>query len=218
MSRFWSHFARRRERWTLTWPARAIVLMVVGVLALGGIRNLYIFLSPTQPAGGKFLVVEGWMPKFAYRSAASIFREGKYAQIIAVSVVLEDGFATIDRPTDSGLESLVAAGVPQGLIAVASYHAIQRDRTYHAALAVREWMRSHGILATSVDIVTLGAHARRSRLLYQEALGDGFRVGVISIEDPRIDPLHWWRTSEGARSVIGETIGYVYARLLFNPE
>ena len=32
------------------------------------------------------------------------------------------------------------------------------------------------------------------------------------------DAAHWWRTSNGVRIVLNETIAYVYARLVFNPE
>jgi len=50
------------------------------------------------------------------------------------------------------------------------------------------------------------------------ALGDDVKVGVISIPDTRFDPSAWWKTSEGARSVLTESIGYVYARVFFSPE
>ena len=58
----------------------------------------------------------------------------------------------------------------------------------------------------------MGAHARRSRLLFAHALGDGFDVGVIPIVDRRFDPAHWWRSSAGVRVTIDETIAYAYAR------
>jgi hypothetical protein len=73
------------------------------------------------------------------------------------------------------------------------------------------------MLTTSVDIVSIGPHARRSRLLYQKALGDKVKVGVIAIEDKRFDPDHWWQSSVGVRSVMGETIAYLYARFFFWP-
>jgi hypothetical protein len=66
-----------------------------------------------------------------------------------------------------------------------------------------------------MDVVTLGAHARRSRLLFQKALGDEFQVGVIAIEDRQFDPNHWWQSSAGVRRVIDELVAYLYARTLF---
>ncbi len=215
---FWSHVVRRRERWTLTWPARALVALLLGAMALAGVRNLYAFLATTRPVGGQYLVVEGWMPGFAYREAAAMFRKGGYTRIIAVSVGRDDGLAPGEQPQDSGAERLAHAGVPAGSIAVASSSAIQRDRTFHAARAVSDWMRRENVTAASLDVLTLGPHARRSHLLYQDALGSAFKVGIIAVDDPRIDPRHWWRTSQGARSVISEAIGYAYARFWFTPD
>jgi hypothetical protein len=69
----------------------------------------------------------------------------------------------------------------------------------------------------SLDLVTLGPHARRSRLLYEEAFGNKVKVGVIAIAIPDYDVKRWWRYSEGVREVIGEGIGYLYVKFLFWP-
>jgi len=65
--------------------------------------------------------------------------------------------------------------------------------------------------------MTLGPHARRSRLLFQKAFGKEVKVGVISVEDRDYDPAHWWRSSEGVREVLGEAIAYFYAKFFFSP-
>jgi len=93
----------------------------------------------------------------------------------------------------------------------------KKDRTYHTALAAKQWLADKKIAAQSFDVMTLGPHARRSRLLYEKAFGGDFKIGIISLEDLEYDKAHWWRSSEGVREVIGETIAYVYARLLFHP-
>ena len=43
-------------------------------------------------------------------------------------------------------------------------------------------------------------------------------MGIISVENREYDPKRWWKYSEGVREVIGEGVGYVYARFLFHPE
>ena len=67
----------------------------------------------------------------------------------------------------------------------------------------------------SVNVVTEGPHARRSRLLFEKAFGKDVQVGVMSIPSPNYDHKHWWRTSEGVRTMISEVLAYGYARLLF---
>jgi hypothetical protein len=42
-------------------------------------------------------------------------------------------------------------------------------------------------------------------------------IGIIAGTPPEYDPAAWWRTSAGARDVIGEAIGFVWAKLFFRP-
>ena len=63
----------------------------------------------------------------------------------------------------------------------------------------------------------MGPHARRSRLLFEKAFGRDTRVGIIALEDRDYDPAHWWKSSQGVRTVTDELIAYGYARLLFHP-
>jgi len=40
-------------------------------------------------------------------------------------------------------------------------------------------------------------------------------LGVTALAETDYDPGHWWRSSAGVRTVIGETLAYGYARVLF---
>ena len=67
----------------------------------------------------------------------------------------------------------------------------------------------------SINVVTEDVHARRTRLLFQKALGNDVAVGIISVPNPDYDARHWWRYSEGVKDVFAESVAYIYARLLF---
>ena len=208
----------RREGWKLTWIGRLIVAgLLMGTVTIVTLK-LDDFLSTNAPVRGEYLIVEGWMPSFAYREAASIFRNGPYKKIIAASVLHEDWDSGGDLRERSGAEKLVAVGVQPDNIITATSGQARRDRTFHAAMAVHEWLVQNGIQDTAVDVVTIGPHARRSRLLFERALGDSARVGVIPIDDRRYDSRRWWRSSAGVRMVIGEFIAYIYARVIFAPD
>ena len=207
----------RRERWTLTWTGRLLTLTIVAVLTVILVRGLCGFLAITSPVGGQFLVVEGWMPTYAYREAATQFRKGGYEKIIAAGVTQEDAGIERDLPEHFGAERLIQFGVPNDRLVTTSSEEVYRDRTFHSAMAVKQWLQAQGLRATSIDVVTIGPHARRSRLLYEKALGNEVRVGVISVEDRRFDPDHWWRSSAGVRTVVDELIAYLYARIVFSP-
>ena len=66
-------------------------------------------------------------------------------------------------------------------------------------------------------MITGGPHARRSRLMFEKALGKGVTVGVMAIPANDYDERHWWHSSQGVRIIIGEALAYAYARLLFYP-
>lgn len=180
-------------------------------------RELNSFLSINRPIAAPVMVVEGWLPRYAYREAARRFLEGRYQRVIVAGVRDEDLRHRGDgTPDDFGVGDLVASGVPAAVVSAAVAEDATRDRTYHAALAVKRALEAQGALGTPVDVVTVGPHARRSQLLFARALADhGRGVGVVGIEDRRFDTAHWWRSSEGVRTVLGEAIAYVYASLVF---
>ena len=69
----------------------------------------------------------------------------------------------------------------------------------------------------AIDVLTVGAHARRSRQLYDKAFLGRVAVGSIAVTDREYDPVQWWKNSEGFREVVGEGLAYLYARIFFWP-
>jgi hypothetical protein len=82
---------------------------------------------------------------------------------------------------------------------------------------LRDWLRTNDPGEKCINVLTEDTHARRTRLLFQEALGKEPRVGIIAVPNPDYDANHWWRYSEGVRGVIDESIAYAYAKFFFWP-
>jgi hypothetical protein len=207
----------RRERWSLTWAGWLLLAFALATLVLIATRGLCAFLSVNDPVGGQFLVVESWLPRYAYREAAVIFREGNYRKIIVAGVLPVDADGEESARIDLGAEDLVGFGVPRDRVMTAPSRDTNKDRTFYSAVAVGGLLLEQGQQGTSVDVVTVGPHARRSRLLYEEALGQSARVGIICLEDRRFDAKRWWDSSEGVRTVVDEAVAYLYARIYFSP-
>jgi hypothetical protein len=166
----------------------------------------------------KTLVVEGWMDEYAIRGSADEFENGDYEHIITTGgPVTGSGGYTNDYNTFAsvGARRLKAAGVAAELVRMVPSHVIGKDRTYSSAIALRRWLSDHNMILPSFNVVTEDAHARRTRLLFQKAFGNGVRVGIISIPNPDYDAKHWWCYSQGVREIIGEGIAYTYARVFF---
>ena len=92
----------------------------------------------------------------------------------------------------------------------------KKDRTYYSVLALNEKFKKDNLLVKSMDVVSLGVHARRTWFLYKKVFAS-VSVGIIAIEPKGYDPSKWWLYSAGVRGIISEMIAYLYVRLIFNP-
>src|SRR5438552_4063387 len=210
----------RKERWGLSWRGWLLVTSAGLVAAYLAFLNIHPFLAITHRVNTNVLVVEGATQRYAIRGGAEEFKNGSYQRIFTTGGPVEgNGGYTNDYNTSASVaaESLEKFGVPDYLVQMVPSRVIARERTYSSAVALRDWFRDHDLPVHSINVLTQGAHARRTRLLYQKAFGKNVAVGVIAVSNPDYDPTQWWRYSDGVREVIGESIAYIYARFFFYP-
>src|SRR5438445_4119345 len=210
----------RKERWSLSWRGRLIVasaLLLVGALVLKGV---YPFLAITHRVNANILVVEGWIHEYAIRAAVKEFQSNHYQRVFTTGgpVVGTGGYINDFYTSASvGADLLKKWGLPDERLQMVPSRVMDRDRTYGSAVALRDWFREHDMAVSSIDVVTEDIHARRTRLLFQEALGKNINVGIIAVPNPDYDARRWWRYSEGVRQVLAESIAYIYSRFFFYP-
>ena len=208
----------RKERWGLSWGGRLLVTALVVVGGYVMIVNIHPFLAVTHRVNANVLVVEGWVSRYAINAAAAEFRNGSYERIFTTGGPVEgSGGYVNDYQTSAsvGADLLKKVGVTDESLQMVPSHVIGRDRTYSSASALRDWFRDHNVTVNKINLLTEDCHARRSRLLYEKAFGKKVSVGIISVCNPDYDPKHWWRSSDGVREVISESIAYLYARFFF---
>jgi uncharacterized SAM-binding protein YcdF (DUF218 family) len=210
----------RKERWSLSWRGRLILafaLLLVGALLLKGV---YPFLATTHRVDTNVLVVEGWVHEYAIRAAVEEFRSNSYQRVFTTGGPVEGKGGYInDYNTEAsvGAELLKNAGVPGQSLQMVPSRVMDRDRTYGSAVALRNWFHEHNMPVGAMNVVTEDVHARRTRLLFEKALGHDIAVGVIAVTNPDYDSRHWWRYSEGVKDVVSEGAAFLYARFLFYP-
>jgi uncharacterized SAM-binding protein YcdF (DUF218 family) len=211
----------RRERWSFTWKGWLVVLAAVAGLIFFAVARIHPFLACTDRVNTDVLVVEGWIPKSSIVAAAVEFTNGRYRRLFTTGGPVS-GSGPEKNPYNTsasiGASRLRAAGVPSDAIQVVPSFVKDRDRTYSAALALREWLQRNEPTIKRVNVLTEGVHARRSRLLFQKALGDDFQVGIIAVPNSDYDANRWWRYSEGVKEIISEGAAYLYVRLFFSPD
>ena len=208
----------RKERWGLSWRGGLIVLAAVLLTFFLFWLRVYPFLAVTHRVNTNVLVVEGWIHEYAIRAAVREFRSSPYQRVFTTGGPVEGtGGYTSDYNTSAsvGADLLKKFGLPEENVEMVPSHTMDRDRTYSSAIALRNWFRDRNTFVQSVNVVTEGVHARRTRLLFEKALGPETAVGIIAVSSPDYDPKRWWRYSEGVKDVLGETVAYLYARVCF---
>ncbi len=199
-----------------TWFGWLLIVLLLATLFVAAAANLYPFLAPNRPPHEGVMVVEGWIHDFALDEAVTLYRSGNYSKIVCTGVPVETGsyiqqFKSYPEMTAARLRKL---GIPDDQIVVTIAEPAPKDRTYLAAVALREAIIAYNIGETNLHLVTVGPHGRRSRLLFQKALGPDYHVGVTSLEEADYEADHWYTCSHGVRAVVGEWIAYCYAKCL----
>jgi hypothetical protein len=210
----------RKERWGLSRRGWLLFGVLGFSSAIFVLFNVQPFLAETAPVKANVLVVEGWIHDYAIRAAIAEFQAGAYHQVYTTGGPV-DGISRYvnDYQTTAsvGADLLRANGVPAESVQIVPSRVMSRDRTYSAALALRGWFQEHNMVVPSVNVLTEDVHARRTHLLFQEALGRNVKVGIIAVSNPGYDPKHWWRYSVGLKEVVSEGCAYLYAKILFHP-
>ncbi len=211
----------RKERWSLSWRGRLLFVLFVFVASPGFILNVHRFLAVTHRVPSNILVVEGWTQDYGADAAMKEFQAGHYDRILTTGGPMEGyGPSSSIHDTEAwqSAELLVKAGVSVNNVQSVPSLFVGRDRTYNSALALRNWLQTNAPSVDKINVLTEDAHARRTWLLFQDALGPRVSVGIISVPNPDYDAIHWWRSSEGVREVIDETVAYLYAKFFFWPD
>jgi hypothetical protein len=209
---------RRREIWLPTFAGWLALLAIAASAGVVAVRGAHRFLAPNAPAGGGLLVVEGWGGAPVFAEAARRFATGRYAHVVTTGGPIErDSPIAADHTwAEHAAAALLRLDLPRDAVTPVPSPASRQDRTFRSAVTVREWIARRGERFEAIEIVTLGPHARRSRLLYERAFGPGTAIGVVAAAPDEYDAALWWASSEGAKSVLSEGIGWAFALCCFD--
>jgi uncharacterized SAM-binding protein YcdF (DUF218 family) len=208
---------KKRQVWVPTWLGWVIVALIIATFFMVALHGVQSFLAVNHPVKSEVMVVEGWMPDSALEQALREFNQRHCQLMLVTGGPFEQGhmLARYNNLAELAAAILEQLGLDRRRIRVIPAPNVIRDRTYASAVALKDWLNHSPLPINAINLVSFGTHARRSRLLFEKALGPRITVGVIAIPDPRYDPRVWWRSSLGVRSTLDELIAYLYARFLF---
>lgn len=206
----------RKETWVLTIHGWILILLCIANLMIFTITNIHPFLAVNAPIQADVLVVEGWLPDYAVKQAMKEFEKGSYQKLITTGVNLPRGYYLSEYKSFAELTAatLIELGFDKQKLAAVPAPNVVKHRTYSTAVALRDWLVLSNLKVNAINLFTLGVHARRSWLLFQRTLAPTIKVGVIAAQSSEYEAKYWWQSSEGVRSVISETIAYIYARFI----
>ncbi len=194
-----------------------LLVLVTGCLALVLIRSIQPFLAVSAPVTGGLLVAEGWLADYALQAAVDEYQRGAYEGFYVTGLPLEKGAPLSEYRTHAELGAAIVTklGLAPNEVHAVPAPDVRQDRTYASAVALKQWLAQQGLAVPALTVVSVGAHARRTRLLYEQAFGAGTEIGIIAVPDRDYEPHRWWAASSGVRDVVDETVAYLYARFIF---
>lgn len=210
------HLIHQQEIWVLTVQGWLITIVCVITAMLFLITQIYPFLAFNSPIEADILVVEGWVQDYAIKEVIQEFERGSYQKLITIGPSLSTGYylAQYKNFAELGAANLMALGfAPDKLVAVPTPDVI-RNRTDASAATLRQWIMDSGLNIKSINLYTFDAHSRRSWLIFKQTLSPEIKLGIIVLEPLIYNPKRWWVSSAGVRSIISETIAYLYVRFV----
>jgi hypothetical protein len=214
----------RKECWRVTW------IGWMGLLALGGLVLLLFlftidpFLAPTKPVAADILIADNSLLNYRdLKKLSDEFRSKNYSLILCTGGLLELGshwshLFEYKTSAEQNAAILKKFGINEEAIVSIPPKPVERDKTFASALAVKNWLAQNNIQPKGINVFSPGPRARRSWMLFKEAIGEEIPVGIIACENRSYDPKRWWKTSSGVRTVLDATIAYLYTKLVFDPE
>ena len=101
---------------------------------------------------------------------------------------------------------LVALGLDSSKIITTSGERSKINRTLMSSLAFRNWLKTASIDIKGINIITLGAHARRTWMTYNKILDEKYKIGIISVPEP----INIHTRENKLFKTIRETLGIIY--------
>jgi hypothetical protein len=173
------------------------------------------FLSVTNRTNPDTLIVEGWVGEEGIKAAKAEFERGDYHYLVVTGG--PNKAAWLEKPmnlAEAARSELLRLGVPAAKVISAPCEESDLQRTYTSALAAKQTLENRGLHPKQVNILTRGAHARRSYLIYLKVFKPDTEVGIISWFESDTKGKQWWQSSARAKEFLDESVGYAYEALL----
>lgn len=214
--KFWG-LLEYKPQWTLTLQGWCLLLGLLLVMIALFLWSIYPFLTVSSPLDADVMVVEGWVNDATLKKAIAEFQDKHYRLMIITGTNIRRGalFTQYKTHADLAAATVIALGLdPQKVVAVPN-QAVKVNRTAASAIAVKHWLSQSGLTIKQLNIYSHDVHTRRSWAIFRRVLAPEIKVGAIAHRSAYYQKIPWWRTSDGTKAVMVETIAYLYVRFFW---
>ena len=213
-------FFRRRSVPVPTIWTSLIILLLLLTMFVFFIKNVAFFLAKQAPVEANILVVEGWLESSALRQAYAEYQTGQYDLVITTGGPEARNFTDqFESYAEQAAYQLEQLGLSTKNLKILPTPASAQDRTYLSAVMVRKFIESAPSLdaVRGINVFSGNVHSRRTHFLYKKAFDAlAIPIGIISASPKEFRLASWWHTSAGAKTVLVEFIGWIYAHCCFD--
>ncbi|GMT45667.1 MAG: hypothetical protein IEMM0006_1499 [bacterium] len=199
------------------WLVLLLMLILIYRIWLGNVGG---WLSLNHPIKAKTLVVEGWIEDYALKNAVGYYEKNGYEHLIVTGIPITQWHDYVAfKNTAEGAEAVIKGdGFKDSIYQAVIPRSVTINRTYNTAVATRILFEKHPGWGKTFNVYSVGVHARRTRLMFERAFGDEYKIGIIADTDRTFDPEHWWKSSKGFRNVSNEFVAFNYVWAFFHPD
>jgi hypothetical protein len=108
---------------------------------------------------------------------------------------------------------LISLGIDSSKVVAVTGKRTVFNRTFASANAVKRWLKNSGMQVNGVNIVSMGAHSRRTWLTYRRILKKSYNVGIISLTDTYKFRSEFQRDAK----ILGEVLDLIYYWIFLIP-
>jgi hypothetical protein len=108
---------------------------------------------------------------------------------------------------------LISMGINSSQIIATPGETVIVNRTLTSALAFRDWLKQTNKDISGINIISMGAHARRTWMIYNRILQEKYPIGIISLPDYIYTQSGIYRFIKNIR----ETLGIIYYWIILIP-
>ena len=215
--KFWG-LLEYKPRWGLTMLAWIIILFVLTLSTVIAIAQIHPFLAVSNTVeDAELLILEGWADDFVVEGAVNEFNQGNYSLILTTGGPLDKGsyLAQYKSFAELAAATITALKISPDRVVALPTPDVKKDRTAASAKVVKQWLAQSNLQIQRVNLYSYDAHTRRSWWIFKKILEPEIKVGAIAHPSISYNSKDWFESSAGMRSIISETIAYLYARFIW---